>query len=93
MWDGYRTTRWQRLREKILRRDGYKSREALRYGRNVQATVVHHCWPAEEYPEFAWAPWNLISITTEEHGKMHNEDGSLTELGERWRRRAIPPAP
>ena len=93
MWDGYRSTRWQRLRERILRRDGYHSREAARYGNlRVEANVVHHCWPAEDYPEFSWEPWNLISLTEEEHRSMHNADGSLTELGESWRRRCRPPA-
>ena len=93
MWEGYRTTRWQRLREKILRRDGYLSREALRYGRHVEADTVHHVWRAEDFPEYAWSPWNLISITADEHRLMHNADGTLTELGEAWRRRTVPPRP
>ena len=91
MWPGYKTPRWTRLREKILRRDGYRSREALRYGRSVQADTVHHCWPAEDYPEYAWEPWNLISVTHEEHRSFHNADGSLTERGDAWRRRSRPP--
>ena len=85
--------RWRRLREKILRRDGYLSREALRYGRRVEASIVHHCWPADEFPQYAWAPWNLISITQDEHRSFHNADGSLTELGKRWKQRTRPPAP
>lgn len=93
MWEGYKTMRWRRLREKILRRDGHMSREALRYGRRVEADTVHHCWPAEDYPEYAWAAWNLVSITGEEHRSFHNADGSLTEIGERWKKRARPPAP
>ena len=91
MWNGYHTQRWVRLREKILRRNGYRSREAARYGRAVQADTVHHIWPAEDYPEFAWEPWNLLSITQDEHRLMHNQDGSLTALGEAWRRRTPPP--
>ena len=94
MWEGYHTQRWVKLREKILRRDGYRSREAARYGNlRTPANVVHHCWPAEEYPEFAWEAWNLISITEDEHRAMHNPDGSLTDLGEAWRKRARPPRP
>ena len=91
MWNGYHTKRWGHLREKILRRDGYMSVEARRYGRNENANVVHHCWPAEEWPEYAWAPWNLISITEKEHRTFHNADGSLTPLGEAVRRRHTPP--
>lgn len=92
MWRGYRLPRWTRLREKILRRDGYMSREALRYGRHIQADTVHHVWPAEDYPEYAWEPWNLISITRDEHRDMHNADGSLTEKGISWQRRTPPPS-
>ena len=91
MWDGYKTPRWRRLREKILRRDGYLSREARRYGRNLQADTVHHVRPAEEFPELAWEPWNLISLTQDEHRLMHNQDGSLTDLGWSWVRRTHPP--
>ena len=91
MWEGYKTPRWRRLRQSILRRDKYMSQEALRFGRFVEAELVHHCWPVEEYPEFAWEPWNLISITEKEHRGMHNADGSLTDLGESWRRRRSPP--
>ena len=92
MWDGYKTMRWRRLREKILRRDGYLSREALRYGRRVEADTVHHIWPAEEFPAYAWQPWNLLSITQDEHRTMHNADGSLTEAGISWKRRTPPPS-
>ena len=91
MWDGYHTMRWRKLRAAILRRDGYMCQEARRFGKHVEAETVHHCWPAEEYPEFAWAPWNLVSITIEAHRAMHNADGSLTALGEAWKRRRSPP--
>lgn len=92
MWNGYQTPRWRRLREKILRRDGYLSQEAKRYGRRAEADTVHHVWPAEKFPEYAWEPWNLLSITGDEHRAMHNADGSLTELGISWQRRRPPPS-
>ena len=85
-------TRWQRLRQRALRRDGYKCQEAARYGRVEEATHVHHIWPAEDYPEYAWCPWNLVSLTQEKHEAMHDRlTGKLTALGESWRRRTIPP--
>ena len=94
MWDGYESRRWRAyVRPRILRRDGYRCREARRYGRNVEATVVHHIWPAEDWPEYAWADWNLLSLSAEAHRAMHNDDGSLSALGESWRRRTIPPPP
>lgn len=91
-WPGYKTKRWRNLRESILRRDGYQCREAARYGISAEATTVHHVWPVEDYPEYAWAPWNLISLSRANHNAMHDRDRDvLTDLGERWRRRTIPP--
>lgn len=55
-WGGYKTKRWRRLRMSILRRDKARCREWARYGKTVEATTVHHVWPAEDYPEYAWSP-------------------------------------
>ena len=92
MWDGYKTKRWRRLRLAILRRDKFKCRESARYGVTADANTVHHCWPAEDYPEYAWEAWNLISLSSERHDAMHDRfSGKLTPLGEAWRRRVSPP--
>ena len=92
-WPGYKTPRWARLREKILRRDGYRCREAARYGKIIEATTVHHVWPVEDYPEWAWEAWNLIALSTAAHNAMHDRvTGALSETGEAWRRRTIPPS-
>lgn len=92
MWDGYKTRRWRKLRLSILRRDKHKCRESLRYGITAEATTVHHVWPAEDYPEYAWEPWNLVSLTQAKHEAMHDRlTGKLTPLGESWRRRISPP--
>ena len=92
MWDGYRTQRWKRLRAAALQRDGYRCRENLRYGRMVEACYVHHVWPAEDYPEYAWCLWNLVSLSKQSHEAMHDRvTHKLTPLGESWRRRVSPP--
>jgi len=92
MWDGYRTKRWRRLRKSVLRRDGYRCREAARYGVTMEAETVHHIWPAEAYPEYAWQLWNLISLSNEKHEAMHDRaSGKLSDLGKAWQRRAPPP--
>lgn len=91
MWEYYHSRRWRKLRASVLRRDGYKCRESMRYGKQVEAVTVHHVWPAEDYPEYAWAPWNLISLSSSAHRAMHNADGSLTPQGDAWRRRVSPP--
>lgn len=84
--------RWRKLRKLALRRDGYRCREAARYGRSVEADVVHHIWPAEDYPEYAYCLWNLLSLSGEAHEKMHDRITRwLTPLGESWRRRSPPP--
>ena len=82
-----------KLRASVLRRDGYMCQVSKRYGKFVQAEVVHHVFPRDEFPEYEWEPWNLISVTLQEHrGVLHNADGSLTEEGERWKKRTPPPS-
>ncbi len=84
--------RWQSLRKRALKRDKYRCREAARFGLSVPAEVVHHIWPAEDYPEYAYCLWNLVSLSAANHDRMHDRDTrKLTPLGERWRRRTTPP--
>ena len=88
-------TRWQRLRQRALRRDGYKCQEAARYGRVEEATHVHHIWPAEDYPEYAYCLWNLVSLSKRSHEAMHDRiTRKLTAQGVRWKNKTPPhPAP
>lgn len=54
------------------------------FGRSEEAVTVHHIYPSEEYPEYAWADWNLISVSQATHNKLENrKTGELTELGKR----------
>lgn len=88
----YDNKRWKKKREKILKRDGYLCRESKRYGKRVEATTVHHIYPVEEYPEYAWCDWNLISLSQPMHNAMHDRStGALTALGREWTRRVSPP--
>lgn len=83
--------RWQRMRHRALERDGYRCQEAARYGKVESATHVHHIWPAEDYPEFAYSLWNLVSLTQANHEKMHHKASrKLTMLGQRWKNRTPP---
>lgn len=78
----YKTQRWKHLRDSILRRDGYLCQESKRYGKIIQANTVHHIFPREDFPEYQWSPWNLISLCNAEHEAMHCRDsGELTEKG------------
>lgn len=86
-------TRWQSIRVQALRRDGYKCREAARYGKQVSAEVVHHIWPAEDYPEYAYCLWNLVSLSASAHDAMHDrKTRKLTALGLAWKNRTRPPS-
>lgn len=78
----YRSRRWRRLRAAILRRDGYMCREARRFGKRVPANTVHHVFPRELFPEYQWAPWNLVSLSAAAHDAMHDRaTGALTRAG------------
>lgn len=89
----YKAARWLRLRESVLREAGYQCQWSKRYGRRVQAQHVHHIWPAEDWPEYAWCRWNLIALSHEAHNAMHDRTtGRLTAQGEALRRRTIPPS-
>lgn len=85
--------RWQRLRLRALRRDKYRCQEAARFGRVEEATHVHHIWPVEDYPEYAYCLWNLVSLTKANHEAMHHRTTrKLTALGMRWKNRTPPPS-
>ena len=78
----YKSGRWMRLRESVFRRDGYMCQLSKRYGKFVPAEVVHHVFPRDEFPEFQWEPWNLISITHSMHQKLHDRtNGQLSDAG------------
>lgn len=53
-----------------------------RYGKDVEAEIVHHIFPIEDYPEYALCNWNLISLSRAAHNRMHDRStGNLTEEG------------
>lgn len=88
----YKSPAWVRLSKTIMRRDGYKCQIAKRYGKNVPAELVHHIYPADEYPEYAMQPWNLIALSRAEHNALHDRvSGALTAKGAALMRRTTPP--
>ncbi|MBO6269297.1 MAG: HNH endonuclease [Clostridium sp.] len=77
-----KSERWRRLRAVILRRDGYQCQLSKRYGKTVEAEMVHHIFPRDEFPEYTWEPWNLISLSQEQHNTLHDRTtGQLTPAG------------
>lgn len=71
----YDSASWKRMRERILRRDGYRCQICRRYGRMTQATEVHHIKHVDEYPESAMDPSNMISLCHACHNAQHPEKG------------------
>lgn len=79
-------------REKALRRDKYKCKLCLRYGKNVTADTAHHIYPVEFFPQWKFSLWNLISLCSKCHNKMHNRDShELTAEGLALQARVTPP--
>ena len=94
----YYGSKWKKKRKHILMLDGYVCQVSRMYGRTEEATVVHHIYPADIYPEWAWEDWNLISVSMATHNQLENrQTGELTEEGlrlqqmiqpgEDWRKR------
>ena len=78
----YKSRRWRRLRAAVLRRDGYRCQWSRRFGKRAQADTVHHAFPREQWPEYQWEPWNLVSLSAHAHNQMHDRvTGALTEKG------------
>ena len=90
----YKSQKWMKKRAAILKRDGYLCVLSKRYGKTIQADTVHHIYPRERYPEYAFSDWNLISLSTKMHNALHNrDDKTLTAEGEKLRAATIPPTP
>lgn len=78
----YNTKAWRDLRESVMRKAGYMDELELREGRHVPATMVHHIFPRDKYPEYELSKWNLISISDQTHELLHNRaTGDLSPLG------------
>jgi len=78
----YNTSRWDAKRKAILKRDGYEDQIMKRYGKHVPAETVHHIFPAEDFPEYRWESWNLISLSKDTHNRMHDRaSGTLSDEG------------
>lgn len=91
----YKSKRWRELSQRVMRRDGYMCQLSKRYGKRVPADLVHHIYPADEYPEYAYCAWNLVSLSRKMHNMLHDRNTNrLTDEGKALQRRtALPGAP
>ena len=79
-------------REKALKRDKYKCKRCLRFGKNVPADTTHHIYPVEFFPQWKFSLWNLISLCRDCHNKMLNRDShELTADGLALQAKVTPP--
>ena len=54
----------------------------------MEAVIVHHIYPLEEYPELALKSWNLISLSKEYHNQMYDrKTNKITDVGAYWQRK------
>ena len=74
---------WRRKAHSILRRDGYIDQYILKTtGRMIEANLVHHILPRDEFPQYAMEDWNLISLNKQTHSRIiHTIKGKLTNEG------------
>lgn len=78
----YKSNRWKRKRELILKRDNYRCKECSRYGKTTEAVTVHHIVPVRENESLRLDNNNLISLCNACHNRMHDRlTNELTNAG------------
>ena len=78
----YNNRKWLMIRQSVLKRDGYICQLSKRYGKMKQANTVHHIFPRDEFPQYQYDLWNLISLSAEKHNELHDRNtNALTEQG------------
>ena len=78
----YKTNKWAALRNTALIRDKYMCQCCKANNRMTNATCVHHIFPIERYPQYAYEIWNLMSLCDKCHDEMHNHyTGELSKKG------------
>ncbi|HEM3451962.1 TPA: HNH endonuclease [Streptococcus suis] len=67
-----KTKKWEKFRDKMMRKSDYLCQESLRYGLSVSAEMVHHIFPVSEYPELEFVEWNCLALTNRKHNTFHD---------------------
>lgn len=75
----YKTYRWQKLRDKALKRDHVECQWCKEKGKVVKATVIHHIKEADKYPDLFFELPNLVSLCRECHEKHHGRLKNINE--------------
>lgn len=77
----YNSKRWRKHAAAIMSRHNYIDQVQRRYGRIIQAEMIHHALPLDDFPEYAFSDFNLIPVSRATHRSLHNDDGSLSIAG------------
>lgn len=86
----YHSPRWKKLREYVLRRDGYRCQHSKRFGLTREARTVHHVIPVRDRPDLEWEPSLMVSLSLEAHNAMHDRDSdNLSDEGKALANRII----
>lgn len=90
----YTSKKWKAKRKAILLRAGYKDEYDARFGKSTEADTVHHIFPAERYPEYAFCDWNLIALSNKNHNRCHVRGShELTDFGNSLKKIALKKRP
>ena len=84
----YTSGKWRKLAARVLSYYNYQDQVKKRFGKMVQAEMVHHALPAEDFPEYFFETKNLVPVSRSTHRGLHNDDGTLTAAGIDVARRA-----
>lgn len=83
MIETYKERRWIEKRKHILLRDKYMDKYLYQYGKFRSADIVHHIFPKNDFPEYEYEDWNLISVSKATHNLLHDRNTDrLTPKGE-----------
>ena len=86
--DFYSAAKWRHCAARAMSRANYQDKVAARYGKMIQAEMVHHALPLEDFPEYAYDPRNLVPVSRGTHRGLHLDDGGLSKEGVNVARRA-----
>lgn len=67
----YGSPLWRRMYASIRARAGGLDELEHARGRSVPGGIVHHIYPADEYPAMRLLPENLILVSAENHERIH----------------------
>lgn len=78
--DFYRSYKWQKKREEILKRDHFECQDCKKNGKYTRATDIHHIKNLVDHEDLALDDNNLISLCESCHNKRHVKESKPKEI-------------